>query len=55
MHFPQVWRFRRGGNSRLDMHTAVERRQRKNLRISVVLVHDPRLLIGGRNCLQVLL
>lgn len=53
MHLPQVWSVRRGGDSRLDMHTAIERGQRKNIRFPVVLVHDPRGLIGGRDRLQV--
>lgn len=35
------------------MHTAAKRRQRKNLRLPVVLVHDSRRLVGGRDRLQV--
>lgn len=53
MHFPQVRRVRRGGNARFHMHIAVERRQRENLRVPVVLVHDPRRFICGRCRLQV--
>lgn len=53
MHFPQVRRVRRGGNARFHMHIAVERRQRENLRVPVVLVHDPRRFIRGRCRLQV--
>jgi len=54
MHFPQIRRVRRGGDPRLHMHTAAKRRQRKNLRLPVVLVHDPRCLVGSRDRLQVL-
>jgi len=54
MHFSQIRRVRRGGDARLYMHTAAKRRQRKDLRLPVVLVHDSRLLVGGRDRLQVL-
>lgn len=54
MHFPQIRRVWRGGDARLNMHTAAKRRQRKDIRLPVVLVHDPRLLVGGRDRLQVL-
>jgi len=35
------------------MHTAAERRQRKDLRFPVVLVHDPRGVVSSRDRLQV--
>lgn len=54
MHFSQIWRVRRGGDPRFHMHTTAKRRQRKDLRLPVVLVHDPRRIVGGRDCLQVL-
>lgn len=37
------------------MHTAAKRRQREDLRFPMVLVHDPRCIVGGRTRLQVLL
>lgn len=53
MHLPQIRSVRRGGDARLHMHIAAECRQRKDLRLPVVLVHDPRRLVGGRDRLQV--
>jgi len=37
------------------MHIATECRQRKDIRLPVVLVHDPRRLVGGCDRLQVLI
>lgn len=54
MHFSQIRRVRRGGDPRLHMHTTAKRRQRKDLRLPMVLVHDPRRIVGGRDRLQVL-
>jgi len=55
MHLPQIRSVWRGGDARLHMHIAAECRQRKDLRLPVVLVHDPRRLVGGRDRLQVLI
>jgi len=55
MHFPQIRSVRRGGDARFHMYTAIKCRQRKNLRLLVVLVHDSRRLVGGRDRLQVLI
>lgn len=38
MHLLQIRRKRRGGEARRRLHTALERRQREDLRVSLVLV-----------------
>lgn len=42
MHVSQVWNVGRGGASRRGLHPATQRGQRKDLRLPLVLVPDPR-------------
>lgn len=38
VYFLQIWRQRRGGETRRRLHPSLERRQRENIRFSLVLV-----------------